>query len=284
MSSKVAVAPESSHPDGVASRAMAPALARPDSTMLAYVAQSKLAEDVREMMKMSGFQSMLERDADMLRTPQDKMDYLLENVLTIYPNGQFFAIAVFTGLLIGLLGWWEKEAHRRSETPVTFATATYTAFQVVASGGQDLSIKGTEHRILFFCMILSGLVVFAILVGFITESVQEYMLALSSGRSKVVEKGHTLILGTSARRERTGREDREMTRAHLASSRAQDGTNRPPAWCARSRFFGERGACKTRRGIGSGSRGGASLPRRPWQKRASSSCATRSPSTRWRRS
>ena len=161
----------------------------------AHVAESKLAEDVREMMKMSGFQSMLERDADVLRTPHDRIAYTLENILTIYPNGQFFFIAVFTGLLIGLLGWWEKEAHRRSETPVTLATATYTAFQVVAAGGQDLSITGTEHRAIFFVMILSGLVVFAILVGFITEAVQEYMLALSSGRSKVVEKGHTLILG-----------------------------------------------------------------------------------------
>ena len=44
-------------------------------------------------------------------------------------------------------------------------------------------------------MIIVGLVLFAILIGFISDVVRTYMDSLNEGTTRVVEKDHTLILG-----------------------------------------------------------------------------------------
>ena len=47
----------------------------------------------------------------------------------------------------------------------------------------------------FVLSILFGVTIVAILVGLITDSVASYMNGMAEGRSKVVDSGHTLILG-----------------------------------------------------------------------------------------
>ena len=72
----------------------------------------------------------------------------------------------------------------------------WLSFQVMATTGFEDSIPSINGiRIIYFAMIFFGLVVFAILVGFITDSVQTFMTELALGRTKVAETGHTLILG-----------------------------------------------------------------------------------------
>ena len=43
--------------------------------------------------------------------------------------------------------------------------------------------------------VLCGFCLFAILVGFITDAVASFMGKLSAGRTRVVERGHTVVLG-----------------------------------------------------------------------------------------
>ena len=68
--------------------------------------------------------------------------------------------------------------------------------QVLTSAGFEDSIPSPFFlRLIYFAMIFTGLVVFAILVGFITESVTTFMTSLAEGKTRVLETGHTLILG-----------------------------------------------------------------------------------------
>ena len=75
---------------------------------------------------------------------------------------------------------------------LSFTDALWLTFQVIASAGFTNEHKNAGERTI---MLFSGLVVFAILVGFITEVITEFMADLNAGETKVAESGHTLILG-----------------------------------------------------------------------------------------
>ena len=64
-----------------------------------------------------------------------------------------------------------------------------------ARAGNDPDISTIGERAVYAMMLLVGVVVIAILIGLITDSVQEFMASLGGGRTKVAEKGHTLIMG-----------------------------------------------------------------------------------------
>jgi len=79
-------------------------------------------------------------------------------------------------------------------------------FQIVAIGGYDDNIGegfsgafgqwfGYLECMLLTIMIVFGLVVFAILVGIITDNVTSLMESIEDGTMEVIEEGHTLILG-----------------------------------------------------------------------------------------
>jgi hypothetical protein len=68
-------------------------------------------------------------------------------------------------------------------------------FQVLISSGYDDSIIETDERVIYVLALCVGVTLIAILIGLITDSVNGYMESMSTGSTKVVEKGHTLILG-----------------------------------------------------------------------------------------
>ena len=80
---------------------------------------------------------------------------------------------------------------------VCFADAIYFSLLVLTNGDIDSEILPKTHafRAIYFLMILLGLVLFAILIGFISDIVRTYMNSLNEGATKVIEQNHTLILG-----------------------------------------------------------------------------------------
>ncbi len=123
-------------------------------------------------------------------TLSDRVFYGLENIISVLPSFPFYLLLAVSAVLIFVLGLgWSMS------TGEDVLTGFYTAFQVIASGGNDDSLTATPVRIVYFFMVFSGLCVFSIFVGFITDYVSEFMTALSAGRTKVCEHGHTLLLG-----------------------------------------------------------------------------------------
>merc|ERR1719460_3061071 len=79
-----------------------------------------------------------------------------------------------------------------------YFTSFYYVFQILASGGYDDNIdtaKSPYHAVVLVLTMLTGLMVFAVLVGFVNDSVQDTIEEINQGKSKIVARGHTLILG-----------------------------------------------------------------------------------------
>ena len=61
--------------------------------------------------------------------------------------------------------------------------------------GTHANTEGTSGRIIAFCTTIGGMLVFAMMIGVISDSIGEKVDDLKQGKSKVIETDHTLILG-----------------------------------------------------------------------------------------
>jgi len=171
---------------------------------------------IEELAKITKGQTLESREEDASASTMDMAYYWTENALAAYPGSQLYALAllflfflvVFTFLWFLVIDMTKEstladasddfvETFGGNDKVTTFENALYMTLQVLTTGGYDMSIssKSVGLRLIFFFQIIVGLVVFAILVGFITEIVQGFMEDLNKGKSKVTDHGHTLILG-----------------------------------------------------------------------------------------
>ena len=143
----------------------------------------------------------------------DHVLYQVENRIAAYPNSPFTGLALlFCLLFVGFGVAWlyltdrysdngnddgiDKEKDESVFGSGSWEDSLFLSLQVLTSAGFDDSIpRPFSLRLIYFAMIFTGLIVFAVLVGFITESVTTFMASLAEGKTKVLETGHTLILG-----------------------------------------------------------------------------------------
>lgn len=99
----------------------------------------------------------------------------------------------------------ERLVEKNNEHTVAhdFVEQLFDSFGVLATGGtisdigsdmDSVTLKVIE-RLVYWLLLMSGLVVFAILVGIITSGFESLMTSIEEGKSKVAERHHTLILG-----------------------------------------------------------------------------------------
>jgi len=122
-----------------------------------------------------------------------------ENAIAADPNVRFYLLIALSGAVtVVLAAAWASSVGPNDTVHASvsdFWGAIFMTFQVLVTGGSDITILENDTRIIFFLMIAAGVIVVSILIGLITDSVKEYMDALARGTTKVVEKNHTLILG-----------------------------------------------------------------------------------------
>jgi len=142
------------------------------------------------------------RDLDADASLKEDFFYQIENRFASNPDTPFVFLATFASIIIivGGLLWKCLASDIDGDVDVfgfdDYQDSIFLSLQLVASAGFDDSIPDVNGlRILYFLLIFLGLIVFAILVGFITDGVSSYMKSLAEGRTKVIEDSHTLILG-----------------------------------------------------------------------------------------
>ena len=129
----------------------------------------------------------------------DQVSYGLEN--RIAANGAFplTLLAFVTSFFLAIFGvLWYRLSSDTAELVFgqdSVADGVFMAVQLITSASFNDIPDENNLRLLYFVQIFFGLVVFAILVGFITDAVSQFMNSLASGRTKVAADGHTLILG-----------------------------------------------------------------------------------------
>ena len=134
-------------------------------------------------------------------TVLERITYGLENRIAANPNYPFILLIVNTTVVIAAAGiGWHLLAARVSDVEVfgfdSWWDGVYLAAHLVMTGGPDTDTPADTYlRYIYSFLVLFGLIVFAIVVGFITAGIEAGLEAVGSGRTKVAETGHTLILG-----------------------------------------------------------------------------------------
>ena len=134
-------------------------------------------------------------------TVLEHITYGLENRIAANPNYPFLLLIANTTVVIGAAGaGWHLLAKRVSDAEVfgfdSWWDGVYLAAHLVMTGGPDTDTPAETYlRYIYSFLVLFGLIVFAIVVGFITAGIEAGLEAVGSGRTKVAETGHTLILG-----------------------------------------------------------------------------------------
>lgn len=130
----------------------------------------------------------------------DRFFYKLENTIASNHNVPYYILVFFALVfVIGTAALWINVSHGDPDHPLAqdFHSATFMAVQMLFTGGADTSYLWLSERYVFGLAMVSGVLLTSVLVGLVTESVQDYMSSLKDGKSLVIESGHTLILGHS---------------------------------------------------------------------------------------
>jgi hypothetical protein len=122
-----------------------------------------------------------------------KMEYLLSRVDYLYShNDNFKPISLFVVTIVlisvGGLLW-------RIFADTSLEESLWAAWTFVADPGTHASQQAVSNRFLSLFITLGGLVVFALIIGVISDSVGSAVESLRQGRSRVIVSNHTLILG-----------------------------------------------------------------------------------------
>ncbi|KAH8051163.1 hypothetical protein JL722_10860 [Aureococcus anophagefferens] len=207
--------------------------------------------EIEAALRSAGGQLLQDRDADSFRSLPDRLAYFCENLIAMNSFAAFYILATAFVVLAsrtlaagtslryerdaplrdggyaggerrlsnrGALNRGDMAAVRDTLGYKSFSDSAWMAPRSSRSAGSDPSLPTLALlRCVYLSMIICGLVVFAVLVGFITESVESFMRSLAAGRTKVVEHGHALILGTSEATPRV------VTQLALMRKRSQKG-------------------------------------------------------------
>jgi hypothetical protein len=156
-------------------------------------------EIAEEVTSLSTYETLTERDLEAVYTFPDWLRYRYESIVTAEPRMRYVFLILFSfSLVVFLSAWWvlipHPENHPMDET-LTFRGAVYLTVNVLTTGDYNGDVLKANERICYFFMIAAGLLVVAVLIGIVTDSVTRAMYEQVNGRTKVVESEHTLILG-----------------------------------------------------------------------------------------
>ncbi|CAI5523098.1 unnamed protein product [Closterium sp. Naga37s-1] len=84
-----------------------------------------------------------------------------------------------------------------SKDRMDLGDATWRAWSYVADAGNHADSEGVGPRIVGVSISIGGMLIFALMVGLVSEGISEKVDSLKKGKSDVIEKNHTLILGWS---------------------------------------------------------------------------------------
>jgi len=123
--------------------------------------------------------------------------YQLENRVSSNPDAIFVILMLFfASLLFSFTVAWKALSdyvERRQNdddkyddyAQTNYAAAAFMVWQAITVGGADLFIPDFKSlRFLYCIMLLCGIVLIAILIGFVSEKVQSYMNDLNDGHTK----------------------------------------------------------------------------------------------------
>ena len=122
--------------------------------------------------------------------PYDYFFYRLDYLFSKSSDFKGKALVAVTSLLIfvGGIGVWIATRGNPIE-------CLWTAWTFIADPGTHADSSSGLLRVVALALTLGGMIIFALVIGIVSGDVGDFVERLRKGRSRVVESGHTLILG-----------------------------------------------------------------------------------------
>ncbi|KAB1214318.1 Ion channel CASTOR [Morella rubra] len=121
-----------------------------------------------------------------------QLAYRVDVFLSVHPYAKPLALLVATLLLICLGG-----LSLFGVTDGKLAECLWLSWTYVADSGNHTDSEGIGWRLVSVSISFGGMLIFAMMLGLVSDAISEKLDSLRKGRSEVVEQNHTLILGWS---------------------------------------------------------------------------------------
>ncbi|XP_055800850.1 ion channel CASTOR-like isoform X2 [Solanum dulcamara] len=121
-----------------------------------------------------------------------QLAYRVDVFLSFHPYAKPLTLLVATLLLICLGG-----LALFGVTDDSLADCLWLSWTYVADSGNHTNTEGIGPRLVSVSVSFGGMLIFAMMLGLVSDAISEKFDSLRKGRSEVVEQNHTLILGWS---------------------------------------------------------------------------------------
>lgn len=121
-----------------------------------------------------------------------RIAYMVDVCFSIYPSAKLLALLFATIFLIGFGG-----LALYAVSDGSFSEALWLSWTFVADSGNHADRVGTGPRIVSVSISSGGMLIFAMMLGLVSDAISEKVDSLRKGKSEVIEKNHILILGWS---------------------------------------------------------------------------------------
>ncbi|KAK2662913.1 hypothetical protein Ddye_001487 [Dipteronia dyeriana] len=121
-----------------------------------------------------------------------RVAYTVDVCFSVYPYAKLLALLFATIFLIifGGLAFY-------AVSDSSFAEALWLSWSFVADSGNHADRVGIGPRIVSVSISSGGMLIFAMMLGLVSDAISEKVDSLRKGKSEVIEKNHILILGWS---------------------------------------------------------------------------------------
>lgn len=121
-----------------------------------------------------------------------RIAYMVDVCFSVYPYAKLLALLFATIFLIGFGG-----LALYGVSDGSFAEALWLSWSFVADSGNHADRVGTGPRIVSVSISSGGMLIFAMMLGLVSDAISEKVDSLRKGKSEVIESNHILILGWS---------------------------------------------------------------------------------------
>lgn len=121
-----------------------------------------------------------------------QLAYEVDVFLSGHPYAKPLALLIATLLVICLGG-----LALYGVTKDSLADSFWLSWTYVADSGNHANSDGTGPRLVSVSVSFGGMLIFAMMLGLVSDAISEKFDSLRKGKSEVVEQNHTLILGWS---------------------------------------------------------------------------------------
>ncbi|KAE8706619.1 putative ion channel POLLUX [Hibiscus syriacus] len=119
-----------------------------------------------------------------------RIAYMVDVCFSVYPYAKLLALLFATIFLIAFGG-----LALYAVTVESLTEALWLSWTFVADSGNHADSVGIGPRIVSVSISSGGMLIFAMMLGLVSDAISEKVDSLRKGKSEVIEKNHTLILG-----------------------------------------------------------------------------------------